>query len=165
MYNYTCSKLNALEKGRGGTSGVRPCGFPKREGWERGDLQAGSEVKLAQSCPTLWRLFATLQRGSPGQNTGVGSLSVHPGDLPNTGIEPRAPALRLDSLPAEPQGSERIIEWVAYPFSRGSSRSRNQTGVSCHCRRILYHWATYIGRKKSSKTWSSWGEHSDRLGH
>ena len=25
----------------------------------------------------------------------------------------------------------RILEWVAFPFSRGSSRPRNQTGVSC----------------------------------
>ena len=24
-----------------------------------------------------------------------------------------------------------ILEWVAYPFSRGSSQPRNQTGVSC----------------------------------
>ena len=24
----------------------------------------------------------------------------------------------------------RILEWVAFPFSRGSSRPRNQTGVS-----------------------------------
>ena len=29
------------------------------------------------------------------------------------------------------KGSPRILEWVAYPFSRGSSRPRNQTGVSC----------------------------------
>ena len=27
-----------------------------------------------------------------------------PGDLPNTGIEPRSPTLQVDSLPAEPQG-------------------------------------------------------------
>jgi len=27
-----------------------------------------------------------------------------PGDLPNTGIEPRAPTLQADSLPSEPQG-------------------------------------------------------------
>ena len=26
---------------------------------------------------------------------------------------------------------ERILEWVATPFSRGSSQPRNQTGVSC----------------------------------
>ena len=37
---------------------------------------------------------------SPGQNTGVGSLSL----LPNPGIKPRSPALQADSLPAEPQG-------------------------------------------------------------
>ena len=29
------------------------------------------------------------------------------------------------------QGSPKILWWVAYPFSRGYSRSRNQTGVSC----------------------------------
>ena len=41
---------------------------------------------------------------SPGQNTGVGSLSLLQGDLPNPEIEPRSPALQADSLPAEPQG-------------------------------------------------------------
>ena len=39
--------------------------------------------------------------------------------------------VRSRSLPAEPQGKPRILEWVAYPFSRGSSRPRNGTGVSC----------------------------------
>ena len=34
---------------------------------------------------------------SPGQNTGVGSISF-PGDLPNPGIKPRSPALQADSL-------------------------------------------------------------------
>jgi len=29
------------------------------------------------------------------------------------------------------QGSPRILEWVVYPFSRGSSWPRNQTRVSC----------------------------------
>ena len=29
------------------------------------------------------------------------------------------------------QGRPRILEWVAYPFSSGSSRPRNLTGVSC----------------------------------
>ena len=41
---------------------------------------------------------------SPGQNTGVGSLSLHPGDLPNPGIEPRSPSLQADSLQSEPPG-------------------------------------------------------------
>ena len=37
----------------------------------------------------------------------------------------------------------RILEWVAISFSRGSSRLRDQTCVSCVGRRILYHWATW----------------------
>ena len=31
-----------------------------------------------------------------------------PGDLPNPGIKPRSPALRADSLPAEPPGNSNI---------------------------------------------------------
>ena len=38
---------------------------------------------------------------SPGQNTGVSSLSPSPGDHPKPGIKPRHPVLYLDSLPAE----------------------------------------------------------------
>ena len=41
---------------------------------------------------------------SPGQNAGVGSLSPSPGDLPNSGIEPRSPASQADSLPYELSG-------------------------------------------------------------
>ena len=44
------------------------------------------------------------------------------GDIPNSGIEPRSPALQADSLPAEPPGKPKILEWVAYPFSSRSSR-------------------------------------------
>ena len=38
-------------------------------------------------------------------NTGVGSLSLSPGNLPNPGIEPWSPALQADSLLAEPPGN------------------------------------------------------------
>ena len=37
----------------------------------------------------------------------------------------------------------RILEWVPIPFSRGSSRPRDWTHISCSGRRILYHWATW----------------------
>ena len=59
---------------------------------------------------------------SPGQNTGVGHLSFLQGILPIQGSNP--------GLPSH-QGSPRILEWVAYSFSSGSSQPRNQTGVSC----------------------------------
>ena len=32
----------------------------------------------------------------------------------------------------------RILEWVAFPFSKGSSQLRNQNPGLPHCRRILY---------------------------
>ena len=35
----------------------------------------------------------------------------------------------------------KILEWVAIPFSRGSSRPRDQTWISCIDRWTLYHWA------------------------
>ena len=34
-------------------------------------------------------------------------LFTSPGDLPNPGIEPRCPALQVDSLPAEPPGKPK----------------------------------------------------------
>ena len=35
----------------------------------------------------------------------------------------------------------RILEWVAFPFSRGSSWPRNRTGVSCIAGRFFTSWA------------------------
>ena len=43
----------------------------------------------------------------------------------------------------------RILEWVAIPFSRGSSWPRDWTCVSCISRvdrGILYHWAIWEGQ-------------------
>ena len=45
------------------------------------------------------------------------------GELPNPGIEPRSLTLQVDQR--SHKGSLRILEWVAYPISNGSSRSRN----------------------------------------
>ena len=41
---------------------------------------------------------------SPGQNTGVGSLSLLQGNIPGPGIKLRSPILQANSLQAEPQG-------------------------------------------------------------
>ena len=54
---------------------------------------------------------------SPGQNTGVGSLSLLQGGFPNPGIEPRSPTLQVDSLPAEPQGKPELATDVRFDFS------------------------------------------------
>ena len=68
---------------------------------------------------------------SPGQNTGVGSLSLLQGIFPTQGLNPGLPHCRWILYQLSHKGSPRILEWVAYPFSSGSSQPRNQTGVSC----------------------------------
>ena len=44
---------------------------------------------------------------SPVQNTGVGSLSLLQGNLPEPEIKPRSPAYQADYLPAEPPGKPK----------------------------------------------------------
>ena len=44
---------------------------------------------------------------SLGKNAGKGSYSLLQGNLLNSGIEPRSPALQEDSLPAEPPGKPK----------------------------------------------------------
>ena len=43
----------------------------------------------------------------------------------------------------------RALEWVAIPFSRGSSQPRDQTRSSCIGRWIFYHWPTWEALKFS----------------
>ena len=68
---------------------------------------------------------------SLGQNTGVGSLSLFQGIFPTQGLNPGLPHCRQILYQLSHKGSPRTLEWVAYPFSSGSSRPRNWTGVSC----------------------------------
>ena len=70
-------------------------------------------------------------QNSPDQNTGGGSLSLLQGIFPTQGSNPGLPYCRQILYQLSHQGSPRILEWVAYPFSSGSSWPRNQTGVSC----------------------------------
>ena len=46
---------------------------------------------------------------SPGQNTGVGSLSLLQGNLSNSGIEPTSPALLGGLFTTEPAGKPKLI--------------------------------------------------------
>ena len=66
----------------------------------------------------------------PGQNTGVGSLSLFQGIsiFPTQGSNPSLPHSRRILYRLSHQGSLRILERVNYPFARRSSRPRNQTG-------------------------------------
>ena len=56
---------------------------------------------------------------SPGQNAGVGSLSLHQGIFPAQGLNPGLPHCRWILYQLSHKGSPRILEWVAYCFSSG----------------------------------------------
>ena len=42
----------------------------------------------------------------------------------------------------------RILEWVAFPFSTGSSQPRSQIGTSCTAGGFFTNWATREARKR-----------------
>ena len=79
---------------------------------------------------------------SPGQKTGAGSRSLLQGIFPTQGSNPGLPHCRGIFYPLSHQGSPRILEWVAYPFSRGSSLPRDWTGASCIAGGFFTSWAT-----------------------
>ena len=60
---------------------------------------------------------------SPGQNNGVGSHSLLQGSFPIQRSNPGLPHCRRILYWLSHQGSPRIWDWVAYPFSSRSSRN------------------------------------------
>ena len=75
----------------------------------------------------------------PSKNARVGCHALLQGIFPNQGSNPGLLYCRQILYRLCHQGSPRILEWVVYPFSRGSSQPRNQTQGLLHCRQILYH--------------------------
>ena len=67
----------------------------------------------------------------------VGSLSLLQGIFSTQGSNPGLPHCRQSLYQLSHQGSPGILEWVAYPFTSRSSRSRNQTEVSCMAGRFF----------------------------
>ena len=76
----------------------------------------------------------------PSQNTGVGKLSLLQ-IFPTQGSNPGLLHCKQILYQLCHKGSPRILEWVAYPFSRGSSPPRNQTRVSCIAGGFFTNWA------------------------
>ena len=115
---------------------------------------------------SLWPHGLYSPWNSPGQNTGVGSLSLLQGIFPTQESNPGLLHCRWILYQLSHKGSPRILEWVAYPFSSGSSWPRNQTEVSCIAGGFFTNWAMREARfefkhdhkgsfpsDKSSKFW------------
>ena len=84
---------------------------------------------------------------SPGQNTGVGSLSLLQENLPQPGIKLSSPALQAYSLPAEPPGKPKNTEMGRLSLLQGIFVTQESNWGLLHCRQILY--------QLSYQTWGS----------
>ena len=69
----------------------------------------------------LWPTRILCPWESPGKNTGVGCHALLQGIFPTQGSNPDLPHCRWILYHLSPQGSPRILEWLAYPFTRGTS--------------------------------------------
>jgi len=92
---------------------------------------------------------------SPGQNTGVGSLSLLQGVFPIQGLNPGLPHCKRILYWLSHQGDPRLLEWVAYLFSKGSSQPRNRTQVSCIAGGFFTSWATREAPFHGKWRWNS----------
>ena len=97
---------------------------------------------VTQSCPTLCDPMdcsppgSSVRGDSPGKNTGVGCHALLQGIFPTQGLNSGLPHCRWILYCLSLQGSPRILEWVAYPFSSRSSWSG-----------FLTRWATREAHK------------------
>ena len=93
-------------------------------------LRGSSEAARSAGCTASIRSTLTASCWAAAWST---AAPVHPRGL--EGARTPWPRSKV-SCPPRPQrphhqGSPRILEWVAFPFSRGSSQPRNQTRDSC----------------------------------
>ena len=76
-----------------------------------------SESRSAEPCSALQPHGLYGPWHSPGQNTGVGSLSLLQGNLPTQGSNPGLLHCRWFLYQLSHQGSPKILVCIAYPFS------------------------------------------------
>ena len=100
---------------------------------------------------------------SPGQNTGVGSLSLLQWIFPTHGSNLGLPHCRWILYQLSHKGSPGRLKWVAYPFSSGSSQPRSQPGVSCIADRFFTNCT--IREKKGMTEDEMVGWHHRLSGH
>ena len=83
-----------------------------------------------------------------------------PEDLPNPGIEPRSPALQVDSLPVEPQGKPKNTGVGSLSLLQGIFPTQESNRGILYCRWILYQ-LRYQGRHYRSRHNSENGPQGD----
>jgi len=121
--------------------------------WLNGHENESESKSHAAVSASFWPHVVYSPWDSPGQNTGVGSLSLLQGIFPDQGSNPGLPHCRQILYQLSNKGNPRILEWVAYPFSSGSSWPRNWTGVSCIAGGFFTNWA--IRESQWTRIWAN----------
>ena len=75
---------------------------------------------------------------SPGKNIGVGCHALLQRIFLTHGSNPDLPPCRQILYHLSHQGSQRILAWVAYPISKGTSWPQESNQALLHCRQIIY---------------------------
>ena len=102
---------------------------------------------VTQSFTTLCNLTDCIPLGSSvhgdstGKKTEVSCHAVLQEIFPTQELNPGLPHCRWIPYHLSQQGRPWILEWVAYPFFRGSPLPRNQTSVSCIAGWFFTNWA------------------------
>ena len=97
---------------------------------------------VTQASPALWDPMNC----NPPSSSAHGILQARilgglPCPPPSDLLNPDLPHCRQILYRLSHEGSLRILEWVAYPFSGGSSQPRNGAGVSCIAGGFSTSWA------------------------
>ena len=135
-----------------GAAEARTCrdGYLKGGSWSENKFQksaSGSPEIFSQILRYVYRERFGKAGDSLGKNTGVGCHALLQGIFPTQGSNPGLLHCRQILYGLRHQRSWWILEWVAYPFSRGSSQPRNWTRISCviggfytkyqkHCKKV-----------------------------
>ena len=94
------------------------------------------------SCVSLFEIPRTLQSTAFSRpEYWAVSFSLLQGITPTQGSNPGLTHCRKSLYQLRHKGSLRILEWVAYSFSIGSSQPRNRTGASCIAGGFFTNWA------------------------
>ena len=97
------------------------------------------KLKVAQSCPDFLQPHGLYRPwNSPGQNTGVGSLSLLQGIFPTWGSNPGLLHWRWILYQLSHKGSPGILEWVSFSLLQRIFLAQELNWGLLHCRRILY---------------------------
>ena len=123
-------------------SQVRDCKSAWSSGWHSNGHKAWWSEGRSVVSDSLQPRGLYSPWNSPGQSTGVGSLSLLQGIFPTQRLNPGFPHCRQILYHLSHQGSPKILEWAAYSFSSRSSWSRNHTGVSCIAGGFFTSWAS-----------------------